>query len=121
MANVLVPGSKSMTNRGLFLGAAAAGRSVLNRPLAADDTEACAEALAALGYEITTADPARWEITGRPAGPAAVQAEVYTRDGATGARFLPALAAAGNGTYRFDASAQMRRRPMASSWTRCGS
>jgi len=112
MADVLVPGSKSITNRALFLGAAAEGRSVLHRPLAADDTEACAEALAALGYEITTADPARWEITGRPAGPAVARAEVHTRDGATGARFLPALAAAGHGTYRFDASAQMRRRPM---------
>ena len=113
MAEVLVPGSKSVTNRGLFLAAAAAGRSVLSRPLAADDTEACAGALATLGYEVAIADPARWEVTGRPAGPAAARAQVHTRDGATVARFLPALVAAGHGTYRFDASAQMRRRPMA--------
>jgi 3-phosphoshikimate 1-carboxyvinyltransferase len=115
MADVLVPGSKSITNRALFLAAAAKGRTVLHRPLAADDTHAAAEALAALGYEITTCDPARWEVVGRPAGPAATYAEVHTRDGATGARFLPALAAAAaGGTYRFDASEQMRRRPMAS-------
>lgn len=113
MADVLVPGSKSITNRALFLAAAADGRSVLRRPLVADDTEAFAQALTALGYDITTTDPARWEITGRPAGPAATAATVHTRDGATGARFLPALAAAGHGTYRFDASEQMRRRPMA--------
>lgn len=40
------------------------------------------------------------------------RADVYCRDGATTARFLPTLAAAGHGTYRFDASAQMRRRPL---------
>ena len=101
-----------MTNRGLFLAAAAAGRSVLNRPLVADDTLACAAALGTLGYEVATDDPARWEITGRPAGPAAARAAVYTRAAATAARFLPALAAAGRGTYRCDASAQMRARPM---------
>lgn len=40
------------------------------------------------------------------------EADVYCRDGATTARFLPTLVAAGHGTYRFDASAQMRRRPL---------
>src|SRR5258708_15347679 len=112
MADVLVPGSKSITNRALFLAAAAEGRSVLHQPLGADDTEAFAEALALLGYEITAADPARWEITGRPAGPAVAQAEVHTRDGATGAPFLPALAATRRATYRFAASAHMPPRPM---------
>ena len=61
---VSVPGSKSITNRALFLAAAAEGRTVLRRPLVADDTEACAEALAALGYDINTADPGSWQITG---------------------------------------------------------
>jgi 3-phosphoshikimate 1-carboxyvinyltransferase len=112
MVDVLVPGSKSITNRALILAAAATGHTVLHRPLVADDTEACAEALTTLGYDVDTADPARWRVTGRPGGTAAPQAEVHTRDGATGARFLPALAAAGHGTFRFDASAQMRRRPM---------
>ncbi len=51
-------------------------------------------------------------MVGHPDGPPARTAEVYTRDGATGARFLPGLAAAGHGVYRFDASAQMRARPM---------
>src|SRR5260370_18181998 len=113
MADVLVPGSKSITNRALFLAAAAEGRSVLPRRRVADEPGAGLGAWAVLGYEITPTDPAGWEITGGPAGPVAAQAEVHTRDGATGARFLPALAAAGHGTYRFDASGQMRRRPMA--------
>jgi 3-phosphoshikimate 1-carboxyvinyltransferase len=93
----------------LFLAAAAEGTTVLRRPLVSDDTEAFAQGLTALGYDVEPG-PAEWRITGRPAGPAA---DVYCRDGATVARFLPGLAAAGHGTFRFDASPQMRRRPVA--------
>jgi 3-phosphoshikimate 1-carboxyvinyltransferase len=109
---VAVPGSKSITNRALFLAAAAEGTTVLRRPLVSDDTEAFAQGLTALGYDVEPG-PAEWRITGRPAGPAAAEADVYCRDGATVARFLPGLAAAGHGTFRFDASPQMRRRPVA--------
>lgn len=112
MAEVIVPGSKSMTNRALFLAAAASGRTELVRPLVADDTVACAGGLQAMGYDIETGDDTRWVVTGDPDGPPARTAEVFTRDGATGARFLPALAAAGHGVFHFDASPQMRARPM---------
>jgi 3-phosphoshikimate 1-carboxyvinyltransferase len=109
---VAVPGSKSVTARALFLAAAAEGTTTLRRPLRSDDTEAFADGLVRLGYGVErTAD--EWRIEGRPAGPAVREADVYCRDAATAARFLPALAATGNGTYRFDASAQMRRRPVA--------
>ena len=53
-----------------------------------------------------------WEIQGSPAGPPASSADVYCRDSGTTARFLPTLAALGSGAFRFDASEQMRRRPM---------
>ncbi|MFE2429118.1 3-phosphoshikimate 1-carboxyvinyltransferase [Streptomyces sp. NPDC059373] len=112
MSVVAVPGSKSITNRALFLAAAAEGTTVLRRPLVSDDTEAFAQGLTALGYDLEPG-PAEWRITGAPAGPAAAEADVYCRDGATVARFLPGLAAAGHGTFRFDASQQMRRRPVA--------
>jgi len=109
---VAVPGSKSVTARALFLAAAAEGTTTLRRPLLSDDTDGFAQGLSALGYDVRR-DPGTWQITGRPAGPAAAEAQVYCRDAATAARFLPALAAAGHGTYRFDASPQMRRRPVA--------
>ncbi|MFB8088961.1 3-phosphoshikimate 1-carboxyvinyltransferase [Streptomyces sp. NPDC055992] len=113
MTVIHVPGSKSVTARALFLAAAANGRSTLVRPLASDDTEGFAAGLTALGYEVGREAEA-WHLTGRPDGPAAEEADVYCRDGATTARFLPTLAAAGaRGSYRFDASAQMRRRPLA--------
>lgn len=108
-----IPGSKSITARALFLAAAADGTSTLLRPLRSDDTEGFAEGLENLGYRVDR-EADRWHVEGRPAGPAAPDADVYCRDGATTARFLPTLvAAAASGTYRFDASAQMRRRPLA--------
>ncbi|WP_428956775.1 3-phosphoshikimate 1-carboxyvinyltransferase [Streptomyces sp. cg35] len=112
MTVVDVPGSKSLTARALFLAAAADGVSTLRRPLASEDTEGFAAGLTALGYRVERT-PERWSVQGSPAGPPHDTAEVYCRDGATTARFLPTLTAAGHGTYRFDASAQMRRRPVA--------
>ncbi|MEU4168498.1 3-phosphoshikimate 1-carboxyvinyltransferase [Streptomyces sp. NPDC026665] len=111
MAVVDIPGSKSITARALFLAAAADGVTRLVRPLRSDDTEGFAEGLTRLGYRVGRT-PESWHIDGRPEGPGVARADVYCRDGATTARFLPALAAAGHGTYRFDASAQMRRRPL---------
>ncbi|WP_217545685.1 3-phosphoshikimate 1-carboxyvinyltransferase [Streptomyces sp. GbtcB6] len=112
MPAVDIPGSKSVTARALFLAAAADGVTTLVRPLRSDDTEGFAEGLARLGYRVGRT-PDTWQVDGRPQGPALPEAEVYCRDGATTARFLPTLAAAGHGSYRFDASEQMRRRPLA--------
>ena len=111
MTLVEIPGSKSVTARGLFLAAAAHGTTVLGRPLHSDDTEGFAEGLVKLGYRVDR-QPGEWIIEGRPSGPGVTEADVFCRDGATTARFLPALAAAGTGTFRFDASGQMRRRPL---------
>jgi 3-phosphoshikimate 1-carboxyvinyltransferase len=111
MPVVDIPGSKSITARALFLAAAADGVTTLVRPLASDDTEGFAEGLRTLGYRVRRTTEA-WHVDGRPEGPAATEADVYCRDGATTARFLPTLAATGHGTYRFDASPQMRRRPL---------
>ncbi|MGY5047237.1 3-phosphoshikimate 1-carboxyvinyltransferase [Streptomyces sp. 900105755] len=112
MPLVDIPGSKSVTARALFLAAAADGVTTLVRPLRSDDTGGFAEGLARLGYRVGRT-PDTWQVDGRPQGPALPEAEVYCRDGATTARFLPTLAAAGHGSYRFDASEQMRRRPLA--------
>lgn len=113
MTVIDIPGSKSVTARALFLAAAADGTTTLLNPLHSDDTEGFVEGLKSLGYAVTQ-EADRWHVEGRPAGPAAPDADVFCRDGATTARFLPTLvAAAASGTYRFDASAQMRRRPLA--------
>jgi 3-phosphoshikimate 1-carboxyvinyltransferase len=113
VVDIRIPGSKSITARALFLAAAADGETRLVQPLRSDDTEAFAEGLRQLGYGVDDSRDDEWVIGGRAGGPPRAEAEVFCRDGATAARFLPALAATGRGSYRFDASEQMRRRPMA--------
>lgn len=120
MVHVQIPGSKSITARALLLAAAAGGETTLVDPLLSDDTEAFVEGLRTLGYVVeqgtrTAGDVTSsvWTIHGSATGPQVDDASVYCRDGATTARFLPALATTGTGTFRFDASDQMRRRPMA--------
>ena len=90
MAEVRIPGSKSVTARALFLGACAPGLTYLRRPLLSDDTEAFAEGLAALGYSVQLSGD-DWILMGSPSGPPAPSADVYCRDAGTAARFLPAL------------------------------
>src|SRR5258708_1675809 len=52
---VLISGSKSLTNRALFLAAASAGVSALRRPLLSDDSEAFAVAPDACRYHAESA------------------------------------------------------------------
>lgn len=112
MTAAILPGSKSITARALFLAAAASGTSVIREPLQANDTRAFLGALTVLGYELAVSD-SRWAITGSPPGPPAPSGAVWCHDAATAARFLPVLCAAGHGSYLIDASEQMRARPMA--------
>ena len=55
-----LPGSKSLTNRGLLLAALSDGPSVLRRALRSRDTELMAAALRALGTEVDTAGDDWW-------------------------------------------------------------
>ncbi|MBO0745697.1 MAG: 3-phosphoshikimate 1-carboxyvinyltransferase, partial [Candidatus Dormibacteraeota bacterium] len=109
-----IPGSKSLTNRALLCAAGAPGRSLLHRPLASDDTLAFAGGLRALGYRVDVegAGTEVWAVTGTGRGPEVRSAEVFCRDAGTAARFLPALAATGEGRFRFDGTEQLRRRPL---------
>ena len=50
------PGSKSLTNRALLLGALATGESVLHQPLVADDTQQMFTALRTLGFGVVFDD-----------------------------------------------------------------
>ena len=78
MAVVEVPGSKSITARALFLAAAARGTTVLRKPLDSDDTAGFAEGLIALGYQLDRT-PGRWQVEGRPQGPAVAQPAEHRR------------------------------------------
>ena len=112
-AAVVVPGSKSITNRALVVAALAEGPSLLTGALQADDTDAMAAALRRLGIHVTAeAETATLRVTGVagrvPPGPADLDARLS----GTTARFLLPLLALGSGRYRLDGAPPLRERPM---------
>ncbi|MEY2452417.1 MAG: 3-phosphoshikimate 1-carboxyvinyltransferase [Acidimicrobiaceae bacterium] len=110
-ATVVVPGSKSVTNRALVCAARADGTSVLEGALWADDTEAMVDCIRALGIDIEV-DGARITVHGRGGVIPATEALLDVRLSGTTARFITPLAATGYGRFEIDAAPPMRRRPM---------
>ena len=113
-ADVHVPGSKSLTNRALVCAALATGSTQLTGALSADDTEAMVGCLRSLGTVITTSDDGTVvDVTGLGGRLGAGPVTLHARLSGTTARFVAPLLALGTGTYRLDADAPMRARPMA--------
>ncbi len=110
MGRVRVPGSKSVTNRALVLGALAQGESLLRHPLDADDTRALGTALEQLGARVKFED--RVIRVSGPLAPPASEVHLDLGPAGTPARFLVALLAALPGTFVLDGSARLRERPM---------
>jgi 3-phosphoshikimate 1-carboxyvinyltransferase len=111
LADIRVPGSKSMTNRALLLAALADGRSHLRAPLVSRDTSLMVAALRALGTTIDDSDSDVWAVDGR--GFAASPAHVAVGNAGTVLRFVPPVAALANGSISFDGDEPARRRPVA--------
>ncbi len=110
---VVLPGSKSITNRALVCAALAEGTSLLRGALFADDTEAMLSVLGGLGIA-TRIDRAAStiEVDGCGGELPGVQAHVSANQSGTTARFAVPLAALGETPVVIDADAQMRDRPM---------
>ncbi len=112
-ATVSLPGSKSYSNRALLLAALAEGRSTVTQALFSDDTRYMHRALTALGIEVQADERARhYVVEGQSGRIPAAQAELFTGDAGTAARFLTAAAALGHGTYVIDGDERMRKRPI---------
>ncbi|MET0767785.1 MAG: 3-phosphoshikimate 1-carboxyvinyltransferase [Aeromicrobium sp.] len=110
VGEVLVPGSKSLTNRGLILASLGDGPSVITRPLASRDTNLMAAALTTLGATIQR-DGMTWTVT----PPKTVSTEPATVDcglAGTVMRFVPLLAGLGTAPVTFDGDEHARVRPM---------
>lgn len=110
-ATVVIPGSKSYTNRALILAALAQGTSTITNALVADDSEAMLEALDALGV-VVERDDKQWLVQGLggaiPAGPLNINA----RFSGTTSRFLLPVLALGVGPYVLDGHEPLRKRPI---------
>jgi len=113
-ATVTVPGSKSVTNRGLVLASLSADPGWLRRPLRSRDTLLMADALRTLGVHIEEGvgqdgTGEFWRII--PAGlhgPATVD----VGNAGTVMRFLPPVAALADGPVEFDGDPRAYERPL---------
>jgi 3-phosphoshikimate 1-carboxyvinyltransferase len=114
--SVVIPGSKSVTNRALILAAQAKSPSTLRRPLVSRDSELMVAGLKALGIGIeeSTAvvdgnEELQWIVT-----PAPMRGGVRVDVGNAGTvmRFLPPLAALATGEVIFDGDPRSYERPL---------
>lgn len=109
-ATVVVPGSKSLTNRFLPLAALAEGPTHLTGALRSRDADLMIAALQALGATVTTsADPTSLTIE-----PGTLRGGVTIDCGLAGTvmRFIPPIAALADGPVHLDGDVGARSRPM---------
>lgn len=123
-ATVVLPGSKSLTNRALVLAALADGNVTLRGALWSEDTQAMVHCLHALGFQVEV-EPDAHEPANRTlvvaggggriprAGTIAAPLELFVENAGTAARFLLALVALGDGAYRLSGIERMHQRPQA--------
>ena len=112
-STVVIPGSKSVTNRALVLAALADSPSILRRPLISRDTTLMKNGLIAMGTVIAEAyddGEHQWRVSPQNlAGPALVD----VGNAGTVMRFLPPVAALANGAISFDGDSRSHERPLA--------
>ena len=114
-ATVALPGSKSLTNRYLVLAALASDPSRLRRPLRSRDTLLMAAGLRSLGASIVDLPGSDPDCDDWLIGPASLCGAASVDCGLAGTvmRFLPPVAALGDGPVAFDGDPHARQRPMA--------
>jgi 3-phosphoshikimate 1-carboxyvinyltransferase len=123
-SKVVLPGSKSLTNRALILAALASAPVVLRGALWSEDTQAMVECLERLGFGVELADDpaesANRTLTVQGAGGRIPNAgtpdkplELFVENAGTAARFLPPMLCLGHGSYRVSGIERMHQRPQA--------
>ncbi len=123
-SKVVLPGSKSLTNRALILAALASAPVALRGALWSEDTQAMVECLERLGFgvEVTDdpAEPANRTLRVQGAGGRIPNAgtpdrplELFVENAGTAARFLPPMLCLGHGSYRVSGIERMHQRPQA--------
>lgn len=110
---LMIPGSKSFTNRALIIAALAEGASTLKGILKSDDSFWCIETLKKLGIEIEIVDEDTVKIEGVNGNWPINEGEIYIGAAGTIARFLPgALGINSESDYIIKASKRLSERPI---------
>ncbi|MBQ3783796.1 MAG: 3-phosphoshikimate 1-carboxyvinyltransferase [Lachnospiraceae bacterium] len=110
---VVVPGSKSMTNRALLLAALSNEKSILRGVLFSDDSRHFLDSLVSLGFDLTINEKEKTvELQGTGGKIPKNKATINVGSAGTAARFLTAMLALSDGQYEIQCSTQMEKRPM---------
>ncbi len=111
---VVLPGSKSISNRVLLLAALSSGTCRLKGVLRADDTDRMLDALRVLGVRIAEdeKDPAAFTVEGCAGRFPVREAEIFLGNAGTAARPLTAALALMGGNFSLDGVERMRERPI---------
>jgi 3-phosphoshikimate 1-carboxyvinyltransferase len=110
---IVLPGSKSITNRALLLAALAAGESRLTGALKSDDTRWMAQALLAMGVRVDAPDATSFRVHGAAGRLGAPSEPLHLGNAGTAMRFLTAACALADGPVVLDGDEAMRKRPIA--------
>jgi 3-phosphoshikimate 1-carboxyvinyltransferase len=109
---VTVPGDKSISHRAVILGALATGRTRIEGLLDAEDVEATARAVAALGASVVRSNGAL-EVTGQGVGGLhAPDGPLDFGNSGTGSRLMLGVIAGHDMGVELTGDASLRRRPM---------
>ncbi len=110
--DVVLPGSKSISNRTLLLAALAEGETVVRDLLLSDDTQRMLEALDALGVKVERLAEHDFRVVGCGGDFPLKQAELFLGNAGTAFRPLTAALALSGGEYQLSGVARMHERPI---------
>ncbi|SDK85223.1 3-phosphoshikimate 1-carboxyvinyltransferase [Methylophilus rhizosphaerae] len=109
---IILPGSKSISNRTLLLAALSDGVTIIRDLLASDDTARMLEALASLGIKLENIGENAWQVTGCAGNFPNKQADLFLGNAGTAFRPLTAALAFSQGDYHLHGIPRMHERPI---------
>ena len=110
--SIVLPGSKSISNRALLLAALSTGTTTLKNLLDADDTQVMRNALRQLGLSVTDQANHVCVVEGCGGQFPVRQADLFMGNAGTAIRPLTAALAMQGGNYRLSGIARMHERPI---------
>ena len=110
--SIVLPGSKSISNRALLLAALSTGTTTLKNLLDADDTQVMRNALRQLGLSVTDQANHICVVEGCSGQFPVRQADLFMGNAGTAIRPLTAALAMQGGNYRLSGVARMHERPI---------
>ena len=111
-ATIVLPGSKSISNRALLLAALSSGTTILKNLLDADDTQVMRNALRQLGLTVTDQANNVCVVEGCNGQFPVTEADLFMGNAGTAIRPLTAALAMQGGNYRLSGVPRMHERPI---------